>query len=161
MKKLLTGMMALGMLGSVTTALPSIAANGTTSSATISYTAAESYEISIPDSVSLSDGSKGTMTLKTVKDKAIRIPYGQKLTYKVDSGSVTLNLEGDNSSTAKVVLKKDQKEVQSDTVLFESEAKLAADATTSEDITVECAKSNAPLYSGTYKGTITFNISVE
>lgn len=158
MKKLLTGMMALGMLGSVTTALPSIAANETTGSATISYTAAESYKISIPDSVSLNDDSKGTMTLTTISNEAIRIPYGEKLKYKVSAGSVILN--GDNGSTANVVLKKDNAIVTPDTVLFESEAKLAADATTSADINVECAQNNAPLYSGTYTGTITFNISV-
>ena len=101
MKKLLTGMMALGMLGSVTTALPSIAVNDTQGSTSVTYTAAQSYTVSIPDSITLTAGSTSQeLPLTTAEGTAVRIPHGSNLTYKIASscidasGNLTLTQSG-------------------------------------------------------------------
>ena len=63
----------------------------------------------------------------------------------------------------KLTLKKGGQAItQSDNTVFESEAKLASDEKTAEKITVDASTVNtAPLYSGDYTGSITFDISVE
>lgn len=169
MKKVLTGIMALGMLGSVTTALPSIALNETTGSTSVTYTAAQSYSASIPSNVTLSaDASTAEFTLTTTDGAAVRIPYGNNLTYKIDpdcidaNGNLTLTQNGSNE-TSKVVLKKgDQTITKSSNTVFESGAKLASEGKISEEITVDASTvSTVPRYSGDYTGTITFDISVE
>lgn len=117
----------------------------------VEYTVAPRYSVTIPASVTLDSNSKSNTAEIEVKD--VTVAYGKKVKVALKNG--TFDVTTDEGATLPCKVTKGTSEVgDNGTVLEVTPARKNGNATLTFAIT------DSVVYSGTYKGTVTFEVSV-
>lgn len=170
MKKFVTLLLtaALAITAAATTAFaadtqitpaPNSSPNPSSGLMNVNYTVRPSYLVTIPAEVKLSSTKNGTVEGKaTVTAENVTVPYGESVKVTLSSDFTVNTTEGaalsyevwkpDNSTTGTLV------DNTNNTVLE------VASGSGSTELTFALAPNSAITYSGTYTGTVTFEVSV-
>lgn len=161
-KRLVMGMMSAVLMAGMV--LPVHAANTTEGDMDVSYTEANVYVISIPQSVTLQQGEE--TAAQQIKGTSINIEPGKEVQVKVsngiDNGAVFLALEGGTDAdkvTSTVSLTSAGAGIDSSTVVakFSGQSKDPAAGTG----TLYFTGLPDDMKAGTWKGQLTFTVSLE
>lgn len=119
----------------------------------VTYTVATKYTVTIPASVTLDSDSKSSTATIVVKD--VTVDFGKKVKVALNKG--TFNVTTDEGATlpCKVTKGTNKTPVNDNGTVLE-----VAPASKSGSETLTFAITDPVVYSGTYKGTVTFEVSV-
>ncbi|MCQ5080567.1 hypothetical protein NE586_11795 [Gemmiger formicilis] len=119
----------------------------------VTYTVAPKYTVTIPASVTLDSDSKSSTATIVVKD--VTVDFGKKVKVALNKG--TFNVTTDEGATlpCKVTKGTNKTPVNDNGTVLE-----VAPASKSGSETLTFAITDPVVYSGTYKGTVTFEVSV-
>lgn len=155
MKKLLTLLLTAALAtAAATTAFADTIVNPTDGKMYVTYTVNPSYTVTIPANVTL--GSNTKMSTATVKAENVTVPHGQAVKVALTNANSFKVTSQEGAELTYKVTKNEQAVNVNDTVL--SVASNAIDKKGETALVFEITDS--VVYSGEYKGTVTFTVSV-
>ena len=119
----------------------------------VEYTVAPSYSVSIPASVTLDSKTKSNTA--TVSVQNVTVAYGKKVKVALNKGTFDVTTDEGATLPCKVTKGTNKTPVNDNGTVLE-----VAPASKSGSDTLTFAITDPVVYSGTYKGTVTFEVSV-
>lgn len=157
MKKIISLALAVMLITTMSVTAFAATIEGESGTVDVTYGVSESYTVTIPASTSLTENGVSM----EVSTKDVVIPYGNQLTVSISSnnyneGKWYLVDSANTSNKLEYSMKNGENDVASDSTILT----VAAGTTDEQKVTLTATLVGTATYSGTYKDTLTFNVSV-